>query len=202
MSLHPSIEHLRKDPKFKPLIKKYGLPDLTRGKDHFQALARSIIHQQVSGKAAQSIYNKFVNLFGSGKKFPSPEKVRKTPIKKLRTAGLSGQKASYIHDLASRFTDGSIKHKNIHKLTNEEIIEHLTQVKGIGEWTAHMFLIFTLNRPDIFPTGDLGIQKGFQIVYGFKSLPSIRTMERLAKHWRAHATAASWYLWRVADGAK
>ena len=202
MSLHLSIEHFRKNPRFKPLIKKYGPPDLSPGKNHFQALARSIIHQQVSGKAAQSIYNKFVGLFGYKNKFPSPEVVRKTPIKKLRTAGLSGQKASYIHDLAVKFTDGTIEHKTIHKLTNEEVIEHLTQVKGIGEWTAHMFLIFTLNRPDIFPTGDLGIQKGFQIVYGFKSLPSIRTMERLAKHWRAHATAASWYLWRVADDAK
>src|SRR5882724_7631891 len=98
MPMNHSLEHLNKDPKFRPLIKKYGIPDLSPGKNHFQALARSIIHQQVSGKAAESIYKKFIGLFG--KKFPSPEQVLKTPISKLRTAGLSGQKASYIHDLA------------------------------------------------------------------------------------------------------
>ena len=124
------------------------------------------------------------------------------PIEKMRAAGLSGQKASYIKDLAEKFSDGTIKHKTLHKMETEHIVEHLTQVKGIGVWTVHMFLIFTLNRPDVLPTGDLGIRKGFQIVYGLKNLPDHAHMEKLARPWRAHASTASWYLWRAADQAK
>lgn len=167
----------------------------------FRALCRSIIYQQVSGKAAASILKKFITLF-PGKKFPKPEEVVAMPIEKLRTAGLSGQKASYIKDLAEKFANRTIKHRTLHNMTNEEIIAHLTQVRGVGVWTVHMFLIFTLNRPDVLPTGDLGVRKGFQIVYKLRSLPSPAHMERLAKPWREHASVASWYLWRVADDTK
>ena len=120
----------------------------------------------------------------------------------LRRAGLSPQKAMYIKDLAKKFLDGTIRHRSFHRMTNDEIIEHLVQVKGIGVWTAHMFLIFTLQRPDVLPTGDLGIQKGFQLVYKLKKLPDHKKMEELARPWRKHASVASWYLWRVADGTK
>ena len=135
-------------------------------------------------------------------RFPSPEMVCAMPLGRMRTAGLSGQKASYIKDLAEKFTDGTIKHRSLHKMESADIVEHLTQVKGIGVWTVHMFLIFTLNRPDVLPTGDLGIRKGFQILYKLRDLPDHAQMEQLAKGWRAHASTASWYLWRVADGAK
>ena len=196
-----SVRILKRHPHFAALIKKHGEPDLNRGKNVFRALCRSIIYQQVSGKAAASILKKFIALF-PGKKFPKPEDVVAMPVEKLRSAGLSGQKASYIKDLAEKFTNKTIKHRALHKMTNEEIIEHLTQVKGIGVWTVHMFLLFTLQRPDVLPTGDLGVRKGFQIVYKLRSLPSPEHMERLAKPWREHASVASWYLWRVADEAK
>ncbi|MDO8626571.1 MAG: DNA-3-methyladenine glycosylase [Candidatus Magasanikbacteria bacterium] len=200
--IQESVAALKKNKYFATLIKKYGLPDLKRGKNHFQALVSSIIFQQLSGKAAATIYNRFVALFGKRKKFPTPREVLRMPVKKLRSVGLSGQKARYLRDLAQKFSDGTIQYKILHRMSNQGIVDHLVQVKGIGEWTAHMFLIFTLNRPGILPTGDLGIKKGLQKIYGLKNLPSERTMERLAKPWRAHATVAAWYLWREADSQK
>src|SRR3989344_1366373 len=196
-----SIGILKRDKRFAPLIKKYGLPDLVRGKNPFQALVRSIIHQEVSGAAAETIHARFVGLFPKGK-FPTPEMVRAMPLGKMRAAGLSGQKASYIKDLAEKFCDGTIRHRALRRMQSDEIIEHLTQVKGIGVWTVHMFLIFTLNRPDVLPTGDLGIRKGFQALYKLKGLPDHAQMERLARPWRPHASVASWYLWRVANELK
>lgn len=201
MAYETSIKLLKKDPRFAALIKAHGPAQLGREAKPFEALVRSIIYQQVTGKAAASILAKFRLLF-PGKKFPTPEQVLAVPFETLRTAGLSGQKASYIHDLAQKFVDGTVQHKKFKKMTNEEVIAHVTQVKGIGVWTAHMFLMFTLERLDVLPTGDLGIQKGFQIVYGLKKLPTHDQMERLAKDWREHASIASWYLWRAADAAK
>ena len=207
--LSDSLRALRRDKRFAPLIKKHGEPDLKRpstglrasGGKYFQALVRSIIHQQVSGAAAETIHARFVGLFPKGT-FPTPEMVCAMPLEKMRTAGLSGRKASYIKDLAEKFCDGTINHRSLHRMESADIVEHLTQVKGIGVWTVHMFLIFTLNRPDVLPTGDLGIRKGFQILYGLKDLPDHTRMEKLAEGWRAHASTASWYLWRAADEAK
>ena len=201
-----SRTRLSKHPKFAPLIKKYGPPDFTRpglgrGKNVFRSLCRSIIYQQVSGKAAESILKKFIALY-PGKSFPTPQEVIATSVETLRRAGLSPQKASYIKDLAEKFSDGTISTRTLTRMSNDEIIEHLTQVKGIGVWTVHMFLIFTLNRPNILPTGDLGIRKGFKTLFALKSLPSAQTMERLAREWRDEASIASWYLWRVADDNK
>ena len=201
MDVQDSLMVLQRDKRFAPLIKKHGLPDLVRGKNPFSALVRSIIHQQVSGAAAETIHARFLSLFPRGT-FPTPAAVRAIPLEKMRAAGLSGQKASYIKDLAEKFTDGSIKHRSLHKMESAAIVEHLTQVKGIGVWTVHMFLIFTLNRPDVLPTGDLGIRKGFQSLYKLKDLPSHEQMEKLARHWRPHASVASWYLWRVANELK
>ena len=200
-NLLDSLRALLRDKRFAPLIKKHGAPDLKRGKNPFSALVRSIIHQQVSGAAAETIHARFVGLFPKGK-FPTPEMVRAMPLGKMRAAGLSGQKASYIKDLAEKFCDGTIRHRALRRMQSDEIIEHLTQVKGIGVWTVHMFLIFTLNRPDVLPTGDLGIRKGFQILFKLKTLPDHSQMERRAVPWRAHASTASWYLWRVADRAR
>ena len=120
----------------------------------------------------------------------------------MRAAGLSIQKIAYMKDAARKFKDGTIDEGNFKKMTSQEIINHLVQIKGVGVWTAHMLLIFTLHRVDILPTGDLAIRKGFQTVYKLRSLPSHKHMERLAKPWRTHASIGSWYLWRVADEAK
>ena len=191
------------DKKLAAHIRSYGPMDMSdwkRPTNPFHSLIRSIVHQQVSGKAAQSILNKFKIIYGG--RFPKPEELLKTSTHKLRKAGLSGQKATYVKDLAKHFASGSIKPRNLKKLTNEEIVEHLTQVKGIGVWTAHMFLLFTLKRPDVLPTLDLAIRKGFQVVYGLKKEPSHDQMEKLAKGWRASASLVSLYLWKAADALK
>lgn len=208
------VKKLQRIPQFARLIKRHGPPKLRRGSTPFQSLARAIIYQQISGKAAASIYKKFVALFGievespidweskSAHQFPTPKEVLKMPDARLRSAGLSAQKTAYLKDLALKFSDGTIEHERIHELSNDDIIASLTRVKGIGIWTVQMFLIFTLNREDVLPTGDFGIRKGFQSIYKLRSLPSPRTMERLAKPWREHASVASWYLWRAADDMK
>ena len=172
----------------------------TRGNDRRPLFIHSFAHQQVSGKAAESILKKFKSLFGG--KYPQPHDVLETGITDLRAAGLSGAKVLYIKDLALKFTDGTIQPKKFPKMTSDEIIEHLVQVKGIGVWTAHMFLLFTLKRPDILPTLDLAIKKGFQSAYGLKEMPTHDTMERLAKGWRMHASLVSIYLWRISEQPK
>lgn len=196
-----ALKVLKKDKRFAVLIKKHGAPQLVRGKNIFQALVRSIVSQQLSTKAAATIYARFLALFPT-KKFPTPEEVLKIPVATLRSVGLSGQKVSYIHDLAQKFSDGTIQHKKIHKMSTEEVTEHLTQVKGVGVWTVHMLQIFTLGRLDVLPTGDLGVRKGFQVFHKLKALPSPKEMEKLAKPWREHASVVSWYMWRLADEAK
>jgi len=197
-----SLKILKKDKYFSALIKKYEKPTMKWGnrstKNIFRALVRAIVYQQLSGKAAATIFQRFIDLF-PGKKFPTPEEVLQADFAKLRSVGLSGQKATYIQDLAKKFTDGTIKHKHLHTMTTEEVTAHLTQVKGVGTWTVHMLQIFTLGRLDVLPVGDLGIQKGFMEVYQLKKLPNAKEMEKLAKNWRAHASVASWYLWRSLD---
>ena len=200
-----SLKFLKRDKKFAALIKKHGRPELNRGNNLFQALVRSIVYQQLSGKAAATIYRRFTELFKANPPaggFPKPEEILQVPFEKLRSVGLSGQKASYILDLAEKFSDGTIKHKKISKMSTEEVTKHLTQIKGVGVWTVHMLQIFTLGRLDVLPTGDLGVQKGFQIHYKLKKLPTPKDMERLAAPWREHASVVSWYMWRLADEAK
>jgi 3-methyladenine DNA glycosylase/8-oxoguanine DNA glycosylase len=198
-----SEQALRKHALFRPIIKKHGPvvigPERARRKV-FDSLLRAIVYQQISGKAAASILARVEALFPADR--PTPQLLLKLPDGKLRAAGLSGQKVAYVKDLAKKCLDGTIDEKRLPKMSSQEIIEHLVQVKGIGIWTAQMLLIFTLHRPDILPTGDLGIQKGFRALYGLRTLPDKKRMEKLAKSWREHASAASWYLWRIADMEK
>ncbi len=208
MVKHPdfseSLKALKKDPKMAAVLRKHGTLDLSKyhkgAGSVFARLVRSIVYQQISGKAAAAILDRVLELFP--RKKPTPELLLKIPVSKLRSAGLSPQKVVYVRDLAHKYLDGTISEKRFPKMSSQEIIDHLVQVKGIGVWTAHMLLIFTLYRPDILPWGDLAIQKGFKEVYGLKQLPDKKRMEKIALPWRAHATAASWYLWRVADEAK
>lgn len=200
----PALALLRRDKKMAALIKRYGPPDLTKyhanSRSVFEALLRSIIYQQVSGHAARAIHNRVLALFSPGK--PSPEKLLKLRASQLRKAGLSEAKVRYVRDLAKKCLDGTINEKEFPKMTSAEIIEHLVAVDGVGEWTAQMLLIFMLYRPDILPTGDLAIRKGFQVVYELTAMPDKKTMEKIAAPWRAYATAASWYLWRAIDEEK
>lgn len=178
-------------------IDRKKLRKLEMTKDPFGSLARSIIYQQLSTKAANAILKKFLALFP--KQLPTPRTVLKLSDTKLRSAGLSGQKIKYMRDLAAKFLDGTVNPKNFHAMTDDEIIDHLVQVKGIGVWTAHIFLISAINRPDVLPIGDLGIKKGFQKVFKLRSLPSERTMIRLAKPHAGERTYLSLYLWQSLD---
>ncbi len=197
-----SLKYLKKDVHLGAFVIKHGpIEHRRRHSEHaFQSLAEAIVYQQLSGKAATTILKRFIALWPK-KKFPTPDDVLKTRVQKLRAAGLSGQKAHYLKDLAAKFKDGTISPKLFPRMTDEEVIEHVVAVKGIGEWTAHMFLMFTLHRPDVLPVGDLGIQKGFQKLFKLRKLPSPSHMKKLAKNWTGHRTLACMYLWRYVDSA-
>lgn len=170
-------------------------------KNAFASLVRSIIFQQLSGKAAQSILNKFLKLWPN-KKFPKPEDVLILKDKDFRNSGVSLQKANYLRDLSKKFIDKTINSKKFSKMTDEEIREHLIQVKGIGRWTADMFLIFALNRPNVLPVGDLAIVKGFQKVWNLNTVPTEQKMRELAKDFDGEYTYLSLHLWGVMDEMK
>jgi len=195
-----SIAHLSKDKHLDAFVRGYGPLKFRRvhSKDPFRALAESIIYQQISGAAAATILQKFKNLFPRTK-FPTPKDILKIKEAKLRTAGLSGQKVSYIKDLALKFKDGTIEPMKFKRMSDQEIVEHVVRVKGVGEWTAQMFLMFTLGRPDVLPTGDLAIQKAFQKLFKLKKKPSPVRMQQLSKNWTGHRTVACFYLWRTLD---
>ena len=165
---------------------------------HFYHIARSIVYQQLSGKAASTIHGRFIALY----KNPSlhPGEVAGTSDEKLRAVGLSRQKASYIKDLAARVHKNELPLEKIETLSDEEITRALTTVKGIGKWSAQMFLMFRLGRPDVLPELDLGIQKAIQKAYRLRSLPNPKRVLKIGKPWSPHATIASWYLWRSIDG--
>lgn len=159
----------------------------------FETLVKSIVYQQLSGRVASVIFARLAKAAG-GKL--TPESVLKLRPSRMRTLGLSGQKTSYIRDLARHSRDGAVDFKELVELPDEDVIDRLTQVKGIGVWTVHMFLIFALRRMDVLPTGDLGIRNAIRKAYGLDELPTPAEVERLAERWRPYCTVASWYLWR------
>lgn len=195
--IQSALRHLKKDKIFAKIIARHDKPAFNE-RNPFAALVSAIIYQQLSGKAAGTIHRRFLALYPK-KKHPSPEDILKTPARKFLSVGVSRQKREYLKDLSRKFLDGTIEPKKFPKMTDAEIREHLIRVKGIGVWTADMFLMFTLHRPDVLPTGDLGIQKGFQKLFKLRQLPTPAKMERLAEVWRPHRTVASWYLWRIVD---
>jgi DNA-3-methyladenine glycosylase II len=161
---------------------------------HFDALFRSIVYQQLSGKAAGTILDRVLALYGG--RYPRPGRLLETSEASLRGAGLSRQKLVYLRDLAAKVDSGEVPLARVSRLADEEVITHLTHVKGIGRWTAQMFLIFRLGRPDVLPEQDLGIQTAIQRAYGLADRPAPPDVLRIGATWRPHATVASWYLWR------
>ena len=199
MNIDKGLKHLKqKDEKMGRVIAKFEKPEFKKHNNYFEALVRAIVYQQLSGKAAATIYERFKDLF-TNNKFPSPSIVMEKSHEELRSVGLSNQKASYIHNIANAFYTGTVQ-KNINTIDDNEVIECLTTIKGVGPWTAEMFLMFTLNRPDVFPVTDLGIQKGFQLFFQLDKLPRPDQMIKNAEPWRPYRTLASWYLWRLVEG--
>ena len=195
-----AIEHLRStDPALAKIIDRVG--DYTfvprNEGSHFDALVRAIVYQQLSGKAAATIHRRFEEIYGG--RPPTPEEVIATPDERMRAVGLSGQKLRYIKDLASKVAAGELPVENIESLPDDEIISSLVRVKGIGRWSAQMFLMFRLGRPNVLPDLDLGVQKGVQHTYGLDSLPKPKDVLRIGERWAPYASVASWYMWRVLD---
>uniref|UniRef100_A0A1J3IB86 DNA-3-methyladenine glycosylase 1 n=1 Tax=Noccaea caerulescens TaxID=107243 RepID=A0A1J3IB86_NOCCA len=168
----------------------------------FLSLARSILYQQLATKAAKCIYDRFLSLFDGGESGVLPEAVISISAVDLRKIGVSGRKASYLHDLAGKYTSGVLSDEMILEMSDEELIDRLTLVKGIGVWTVHMFMIFSLHRPDVLPVGDLGVRKGVKDLYGLKNLPGPLRMEQLCEKWRPYRSVGSWYMWRLIEAAK
>lgn len=195
-----ALAHLRQaDPVMAQVIARIGPCRVSVDTDgtHFGAVARSIIYQQLSGKAAATIHGRVLALYGDAQ--PTPRQLLATDDAALRAAGLSGQKTRYLKDLAARASERRFGMERLHELDDDAIIERLTAVKGVGRWTAQMFLMFRLGRPDVLPDLDLGIQKGIQRAYGLRRLPTPKQVLRRGAPWAPYRTIASWYLWRMAD---
>lgn len=189
-----AILHLkRSDPVLSGIIDRVGDYGIRFREPDFETLVRSIISQQLSGRVANVIFDRLAEAVG-GKL--TPLNVLKLRPARMRSLGLSAQKTNYIRDLARHTRDGAVSFDELLELTDQEVIDRLTMVKGIGVWTAHMFLIFALRRPDVLPTGDLGIRNAIRKAYGLEELPSPADMETMAGRWRPYCTVASWYLWR------
>lgn len=178
-----------------------GLTPETR-RPPFESLARAIAHQQLNGTAAATILKRFIGLF-PGRRFPRPEDLALINDEALRGAGFSGSKAAALRDLAAKSLDGTVPSSRIiTRLDDAEIITRLTAVRGVGQWTVEMLLIFQLGRPDVLPANDFGVRSGFRHAYGLEEMPKPRDLLAFGECWRPYRTTAAWYLWRVADAAK
>jgi DNA-3-methyladenine glycosylase II len=192
-----AISHLKSvDPVLGRIIDRVGPCRLEarRTGTHYDALVRSIVFQQLSGKAAGTIHRRFCEIYPA--KRPRAERVLTTTDDVLRAAGLSRQKIGYLRDLSARVADRSLPLAHLGRLSDDAIIEHLVQVKGIGRWTVQMFLMFRLGRPDVLPELDLGVQNAIQRAYGMEKRPTPKDVLRIGEKWRPYASIASWYLWR------
>ena len=189
-----AIKFLKKDPNLDKIILRVGKYNVKITKNRYRSLVESIIAQQLSGSAAESILKKFRKLYKSN--FPKPIEVLQTSDMKLRKAGLSKMKVIYIKELSKKIEFKHLNMRNFSSMEDEQIIEHLTNVKGIGRWTAEMFLIFSMGRWDILPVGDLGLKKGIQVMFSLNELPSEEQIRRFAESWRPYRTVATWYIWK------
>jgi len=196
---------VRTDPVLARIINQVGPLRLMRRSERFQALTRAIVFQQLAGPAAMAIYNRVLALFPNVS-FPSPAQILATPDDALRKAGLSAKKALYIKDLAAHIQNDSLNFHRFPRMSDEEIIGDLTRVKGIGRWTAEIFLMFNLARPDVFPAADIGLQNAVTRAYRMRKRPTPKRLREIAVQWQPYRSAAAWYLWQslritLPDGA-
>ena len=197
-----AASHLSKvDPVLRPVITRVGLCTIKPNKNYYQELVDAIMSQQLSVHAARSIEGRFRDLFGG--KFPTPEQILKSDVETLRGIGFSRAKTGYVLDLAQHVIDGRVQFEHLDTLSNQAVVAELTAVKGIGEWTAHMFLMFCMGRTDVLPVGDLGVRNGIRALYGLESGPTPQQITELAEHnnWHPYESIASWYIWQSLDNA-
>tara|TARA_B100000945_G_scaffold299454_1_gene280139 strand:+ start:778 stop:1392 length:615 start_codon:yes stop_codon:yes gene_type:complete len=195
-TLNQSIKHLAKDKKLKVLINQYAVPKFSPNDNYFDALSKSIIYQQLSGKVAKIIYTRFLSLFQNS--IPTPNQYLNIQIVDLKDIGLSKQKINYINNVSNFFIKDNNKLK-FKTYSDKEIRKKLIAIKGIGQWTIDMFMMFTLCKPNILPVGDLGIKKAFKKLYNLKELPSENFMEEMSLPWQPYRTIACCYLWMIID---
>lgn len=196
--MRKAILHLKNsDPILAEIIARVGPFRIEYREPTFQTLVRSIVYQQLSGKAALTIFNRLTAKAGDPL---TPEAILRLRAPSLRALGLSQQKTNYIRDLAARTRNGELNFAGLQSMADHEIIGHLTQVKGVGVWTVHMFLIFALRRPNVLPTGDLGVRAAIKKAYNLPALPTEDEIETIAQSWHPFCSVASWYLWRSLDG--
>jgi DNA-3-methyladenine glycosylase II len=195
--MRKAINHLKKcDPVLRGIMERVGPFRMEYGLPQFSSLAEAIVYQQLNGKAAETIFKRFATLAGQPL---TPEGILKLSDEQLRGVGLSKQKSAYLKDLAQKTAAGVLDFSKLPELPDEEVIEHLTQVKGIGVWTAHMFLIFSLRRLNVLPTGDYGVQMALKRHYRKRKLPKPKDMEKIARAWEPYRSVACWYMWRSLD---
>jgi 3-methyladenine DNA glycosylase/8-oxoguanine DNA glycosylase len=194
--LAEACEHLsRVEPRLAAVIQHVGPCTLAPRTDYFSSLCQAIVTQQISTKVAMVIFRRFRQLFPQSR--PTPPLLVKMPEEALRSVGLSRQKISYLRSLAEAFAAGQVPVRKFRAMTDEQIIDALVPLRGIGRWTAEMFLMFVLNRPDVLPVDDLGLRKGYQVLFKLKELPDARVLVRRTEHWRPYRSVATWYLWRM-----
>lgn len=198
-NLQKAADHLRRDPVLAPIINRVGLATFEPHTNYYSALTNSIIGQQVSVQSAAAVKRRLQELFDGH--FPSPEEILSVDAEQLRNVGFSRQKAGYVHDLAQHIVDGRVTFDRIASQSDEEIIAELTDVKGIGVWTVHMFLMFCVGRLNVLPVGDLGVRNGIRNLYSFENTPTPDEVATVAQknNWHPYMSVASWYVWRSFD---
>jgi DNA-3-methyladenine glycosylase II len=196
-----ALKHLSKsDPKLGAIIESIGNYNIERRPEPFRSLVEAIIYQQLAGRAADTIYGRFLKIYRG--RFPLPTRILSTSEADLRSAGLSRQKIAYIMDLAAHVSGGRLRLDQLSEMSDSEVVEQLVQVKGIGKWTADMFLIFCLGRQDVLPVGDLGLRRAMMITYGLPELPMPAEMQEIARVWKPYSSVATWYMWKSLDKFK
>ena len=193
MKVEDPVDFLRKDPVLSGIIETVGDYTLKKRNHHFSVLVESIISQQLATGAAEAIFKRFKGLYP---KFPTASEILSTRKTKLRLVGLSGMKIEYLKDLSRHVEEGRLDMKSLAKMSDEDVIVQLTQVKGIGRWTAEMFLIFSLGRQDVFPADDLGLRKGVQRAFSLPEIPKPKEVEKIGQRWKPYRTIVTWYLWK------
>ena len=195
--MRKAINHLKKaDPVLRRIIEGIGPFRMEYGPPEFHSLAEAIVYQQLNGKAADTIFKRLAALAGEPL---TPEGILKLSDAQLRSVGLSKQKSAYLKDLATKTAAGLLDFSRLLEMPDEEVIKHLTQVKGVGVWTAQMFLMFSLRRPNVLPTGDYGVQASIKKHYRKRQWPKPHVMEKIAQPWAPYRSVACWYLWRSLD---
>jgi DNA-3-methyladenine glycosylase II len=195
--MRPALKHLKKDAIIAKIIAQIGPFAMQYREPSFESLVRSIVYQQLSGRVASVIFARLHA--AANEETLTPAGIMKLRPEKMRRLGLSAQKTTYIRELAKHTRRGSVVFEQLHDLEDTAVIDHLTRVKGIGVWTAQMFLMFALRRPDVLPVADLGIRTAMKRAYGLNDLPKPAEMERIAAPWKPYSSIACWYLWRSLD---